>query len=591
MQKKIPDDTLDDILSRVDIVEIIAGCLPLKRSGRNFKACCPFHHEKTPSFMVSPDRQIYHCFGCGESGNAFKFLMRYERMDFPGAVKFLAKKAGVILPEIETSEYKPSGLSTQLYKVNELAADFYSGILNSNEGSKGRDYLIKRGIKQATAVELKIGFAPNKWDSLINYLRSKSVSLDSMEKAGLVINKESGGYYDRFRNRIVFAIFDAKGRILGFGGRVLDESLPKYLNSPETAIYSKGKNLYGFNLSKEHIRENDFVVMVEGYLDFLVPYQEGLKSIVASLGTALTIEQARLLRRYTHNVIMIYDSDTAGELATLRSLDIFIEEEMNVRIVSLPKGLDPDLFVRKLGVDALKEKISSAQSVLNYKLGVLKNRYNIKEIEGLTKVSNLMLETIVKLKNAITKSEYIRKLAQELNVKEEALLEEAKKIKSGKTLSEHRETTARKIYSVSPTEKLLMSLMLEENGLINRIKTYLVPADFQDERISRIVSIMFDLAEQGKKVEPQILMNHLGDDISELVCESVFLPQASSEGHKEKVLEDCIQRMKSERLKLERHRLHEQIKLAQNSGDSELLARLTEEFHCLIKKKESGQKI
>ena len=585
MPGRIPENILDDILARVDIVEIIAGCLPLKRAGRNFKACCPFHHEKTPSFMVSPDRQIYHCFGCGESGNAFKFLMRYERMDFPEAVETLARKVGVILPQDENHEHKVSGISTQLYKINELAANYYANNLNSPEGARAKDYLLKRGIRPDVSLELKLGFASDKWDGLINYLRAKTISLGLLEKAGLIINKEAGGYYDRFRNRMIFPIFDIKGRILGFGGRVLDNSLPKYLNSPETPVYTKGKNLYGFNLAKESIRENDFVAIVEGYLDFLIPYQEGAKNIVASLGTALTIEQARLLKRYTHNVVMIYDADTAGELATLRSLDIFIEEEMNVKIVSLPKGLDPDLFVRNHGVAAFKDKMANAQNMLDYKLGVLKSRYNVKEIDSLAKVSNLMLETIAKFKNAILKSEYIKKLAEELNIKEEALLEEIKKVKTEKGFSSPLPASARSAHSVNPTEKLLMSLMLEENSLINRIKDSLDPKDFQDERISRIVSIMFDLVGQGKEVAPQILMNHLGDDISELVCESVFLPPSPSEAHKEKVVEDCIQRMKNEKMKLERQKLHEQIKLAQSLGDDERLSRLTEEFHTLIKKK------
>ncbi len=585
MLGRIPENILDDILSRVDIVEIIAGALPLKRAGRNFKACCPFHHEKTASFMVSPDRQIYHCFGCGESGNAFKFLMRYERMDFPEAVETLAQKAGVILPKDESHDHKTGGISMHLYKINELAAHFYANHLNSSEGLKAKDYLIKRGIKQETISALKLGLAPDKWDGLINYLRSKSISLNLLEKAGLVISKDGGGYYDRFRNRIIFPIFDLRDRILGFGARVLDNSLPKYVNSPETPVYIKGKHLYGFNLAKDSIRDNDCVAIVEGYLDFLIPYQEGVKNIVASLGTALTIEQARLLKRYTHNAVMIYDADTAGEMATLRSLDIFIEEEMNVRIVTLPKGLDPDLFVRKYGIEAFKELIAKAKNILDYKLGVLKSRYNIKEIDDLAKVSSLMLETIAKFKNAVLKSEYLKKLAQELQIKEEALLEEAKKVKTAKVPLNQHSAGISKASSVNPTEKLLMSLMLEENSLINRIKEALSPEDFQDERISRVVSIMFDLVGAGKKVEPQILMNHLGDDISELVCESVFLPLAQSESHREKVVCDCIQRMKNESMKLERARLHEQIKLAQNSGNNERLEMLTQEFHSLIKTK------
>ncbi|MDD2679236.1 MAG: DNA primase [Candidatus Omnitrophica bacterium] len=588
MQGRIPENILDDILARVDIVEVISGFLPLKKAGRNFKACCPFHHEKTPSFMVSPDRQIYHCFGCGESGNAFKFLMRYERLDFPEAVEALASRAGVVLPRTENFPGQPSsGITTQLYKINELAASFYSANLNAPAGLKAKEYLLQRGIRQETISALKLGFAPDNWDSLINYLRSKGVSLGILEKAGLAIGKEGGGFYDRFRNRIIFPIFDIKGRVLGFGARVLDNSLPKYLNSPETAVYTKGKNLYGFNLAKDGIRENDFVAIVEGYLDFILPFQEGLKSVTASLGTALTVEQARFLKRYTHNVVMVYDADTAGELATLRSLDIFIEEEMNVRVVSLPAGLDPDLFVRKEGIAAFKEKIASAENLFDYKLKVLKSRYNAKEIEGRAKVSGLMLETIARFKNAILKSEYLKKLAQELNLKEEALLEEIRKVKTEKAYAYPQTKLERKTYHTNATEKLLMSLMLEENGLVSRIRESLDLEDFQDERISRIVSIMFNLVDQGKQVEPQILMNHLGDDISELVSESVFLTQnaPASEAHREKVVSDCIQRMKNERLKLERQRLHEQIKAAQHVGDEELLSRLTEEFHCLIKKK------
>jgi len=585
MPGKIPENILDDILSRVDIVEIIAGSLPLKRAGRNFRACCPFHHEKTPSFMVSPDRQIYHCFGCGESGNAYKFLMRYERLDFPEAVEVLARKTGVILPRDDKEEHKTSGISTQLYKINELAANFYAANLNSPDGLRAKDYLLKRGIKQEVISALKLGFASDKWDLLINYLRSKNISLGLMEKAGLIINKEGGGYYDRFRNRIIFPIFDIKDRVLGFGGRVLDNSLPKYLNSPETLVYTKGKNLYGFNLARDNIRDDDCVAIVEGYLDFIIPYQEGLKSIVATLGTALTTEQVRFLKRYTHNAVMVYDADSAGELATLRSLDIFIEEEMNVKIVSLPGGLDPDLFVRKHGERAFRERIVNAQSMLDYKLELLKRRYNTKEIDGIAKVSNLMLETIAKFKNAILKSEYVRKLAQELNVKEEALLEELKKVKQEKPFLNAHMAKPRKRIDINPTERLLMSLMLEESSLINRIREAIDVRDFQDERISRIVSIMFDLADQGKVVAPQILMNHLGEDISELVCESVFLPQGSSDAHREKVVNDCIQRMKQERMKSERLKLHEQIKSAQALGDSERLSRLTEEFHSLIKKK------
>ncbi|MBM3244155.1 MAG: DNA primase, partial [Candidatus Omnitrophica bacterium] len=249
----IPENILDDILSRIDIVELISSYIPLKRTGRNFKACCPFHHEKTPSFIVSSDKQIYNCFGCGESGNAFKFLMRYEHMDFPEAVEVLARKAGVSLPQKTNEDNKTQGVITQMYRINEITSQFYNANLNTKEGLKAKSYLASRGISAETINTLKIGFALDKWDSLISYLRAKGFDLGLIDKAGLIVSKDTGGYYDRFRNRIAFPIFDIKGRVFGFGCRVLDNSLPKYINSPETLVYTKGRNLYGLNLAKDAI--------------------------------------------------------------------------------------------------------------------------------------------------------------------------------------------------------------------------------------------------------------------------------------------------------------------------------------------------
>ncbi len=586
MAGRIPDNILEDILSRVDIVEVISGYIPLKRAGRNFRALCPFHHEKTPSFMVSPDRQIYHCFGCSESGNAFKFLMSYERLEFPEAVEILAKKAGVVLPQVSKMDPKTTSIITELYRINELAALFYANYLGSSQGTKSRDYLLKRRISPETIKLFKLGYAPEQWDALINYLRAKNTSLSLLEKAGLILSKEGGGYYDRFRNRIIFPIFDIKDRAIGFGARVLDDTLPKYVNSPETPVYTKGKNLYGLNLAKDSIRENDFVAVVEGYLDFIIPYQEGLKNIVASLGTALTLEQARLLKRYTRNVVMVYDADAAGELATLRTLDIFIEEEMNVKVVSLPAGFDPDSFVRKYAVASLRQKIKDARCLFDYKLGVLKTRYNPKEIEGKAKISSFMLETINKFKDAVLKSEYIKKLAEDLDIKEDALLRQAKNITAQKSYADFNAPVKKSSSNISPTEKLLIKLMLEEKELIQRVREDLEPADFQDERTSRIVSIMFELIAQGKNIEPAFLMNYLdAEDVSQVVCESVFLTEDSSAQHKERVVDDCIKRLRTERLRIKKQHLHDQIKTAQSLGDEEKLNRLMQEFHHLTKGK------
>lgn len=583
---RIPDNILDDILSRVDIVQLVSGYLPLKRAGRNFKTTCPFHHEKTASFMVSPDKQIYHCFGCGESGNAFGFLMRYERMEFIETVEALAKKAGVVLPAAKDPDYNKTSLITQLYRVNELAALFYQNNLKSPQGSSARNYLLERGLSAEAVNAAKIGFASDAWDGLLNYLRSKGAGLTLIEKAGLILPKRSGGYYDRFRGRVIFPIFDIKGRTLGFGGRVLDDNLPKYMNSPETQIYIKGRNLYGFNLSRDSIREKDLAVVVEGYLDFITPYQHGVQNIVASLGTALTPEQARLLKRYTNNVAIVYDADSAGETATLRSLDIFIEEEMEIRVVSLPKGADPDSFVRKEGGASFKEKIGRAKSLFDYKLGVLKSRYNPGEIEGKARISSAMLDTLRKFKSEVLRSEYVRRLAQDLDIREDALITELKKNSETKSYQRVEGVRPKEHPAMNPTEKLLIKLMLQEGHLVNRVKDNIGPEDFQDARSSRIASLIFDFAEQGKNIEARFLMNHLDkEDIAQIISERNFLADDLPVEHKQRLADDCVQRLKQEKAKSRQRNLCEEIKKAQSSGNEEELNKLLEQYNILIKKK------
>jgi DNA primase len=533
MASRIPENLLEDVLSRVDIVEIISGYIPMKKAGANFKANCPFHHEKTASFMVSPQRQIYHCFGCGESGNAFKFLMRHERMEFPEAVETLAKRCGINLPEQNTPELaRAASLSSQLYKVNALAVGFYENNLHIGGRTLFLSYLLGRGLKLATIKDFRLGLAPGSWDNLINFLRSKGVSLALMEQAGLVLPKDSGGYYDRFRDRIIFPVFDMRGREIGFGARVIDNSLPKYINSPETPIYTKGKNLFGFNLSKDFIRDADSVVIVEGYLDFMIPYQEGLKNIVASQGTALTVEQIKLIKRYTHNVVMVYDGDTAGEIATLRSLDLLIDEGINVKVVPLPKGLDPDALVRNQGINTLIDMVAKAASFFDYKLDVLKSRYDINDAPGKAQIASQMLFTINKFDNAILRGEYTKKLSEEMRIPEQNILEELGKLKPAvPTAALLPAATIRKPPQINPAEKLLIKFMLEEKELIEKIMQQLSLADFADARTAKIVSVMQDLVFQGKNITPSVLMNYFNeDDASQLVCETMFMPALDDQG-------------------------------------------------------------
>ncbi|MFA5005294.1 MAG: DNA primase [Candidatus Omnitrophota bacterium] len=584
MSGRIPDNILEDILSRTDIVEVISGYLPLKKAGRNFKANCPFHHEKTASFVVSPERQIYHCFGCGESGNVFKFLMRHERMEFPEAVEILAKKLGVIIPQNRNHPGASFDPISNYSKINELAVGFYEANLANAAAAGAREYLFNRQIKPQTIKEFRLGLASSGWDNLINFLRSKSINLGSIERSGLALAKENGGYYDRFRNRIIFPIFDVRSRALGFGARVMDKTLPKYINSPETPVYTKGRNLYGLNLSKDHIREQDCAVIVEGYLDFIIPYQEGIKNIVASCGTALALEQIRLLKRYTHNVIMIYDGDAAGELATLRNLDTLIEEGMNIRIVSLPQGYDPDLFVRKFGAAKLKNLIAEASNLFDYKFSILKSKHNINDAHAKSLIASEMLLTINKFQNAIIRSEYVRHLSEGLKVGEAYILEELKKLKPGQQRPASGQEKEKKKMDINPVEKLLIKFMLEENDLIHRIRLELEPSDFQDKRTSDIVSIIYELVTQGRPVSVNILMNYFNEeDATQLLCESVFLPDLTV-SERDKAVGDCIQRLKHQRLRSRREHLHTQIKHAQATGDEKALHNLVKEFQESIKK-------
>ncbi len=583
----IPEQIIDDIIGRIDIVELIAGYIPLKRAGRNFKALCPFHHEKTPSFMVSADKQIFHCFGCQESGNAISFLIKYERLEFREAVEQLAKKAGVVIPAAPSADSGAEALKTQLYAVMELAAQFYENYLRSPKGAAAREYLHQRGISEETAGLFRLGFAPDAWDELLSALRAKNVSLSVLEKAGLVLAKSNGGFYDRFRNRIIFTITDVKARPIGFGARVLDASLPKYLNSPETPVYAKGKLLFGMPAAKDAIRDSDAVIIVEGYLDCIVPHQYGVRNVVASSGTALTEDQVRLLKRYTTNVVMVYDPDDAGIMAMLRALDIFVEHEMHVKVVQLPTGHDPDMFVRAFGAEAFKNKIATASSLIDYKLAVLTAKYNAREIEGKAKIIAEVLPTVKKCKNAIVRSEYLKRIAVGVQVEERALMEELARIKVGAPLVAPTVRQAvNQAVTLHPTEKLLISLLLSETQLIDTVKDRLSPSDFSDERLNRVVTILFGLLEQGKRIDARAMLSECDDaEMRRLICESAFLAEATFE-EKERIVVDCVQRLKHKSLLTRRSNLLDQIRAAQEHRDEDGLRNLIREFDGLIRKRQ-----
>ena len=409
-------DIIEEIKSRCDIVDIISDYMHLEKSGSNYTGLCPFHSEKTGSFMVSKSKQIYKCFGCNAGGDVISFVMRWENVDFMEAVKILARKCGITLDRnISEEEKKKIQEINKFREIHTEAARFYFANLLRTK-NPGYEYLRKRGLSDKIIKKFGLGYSPNSWNSLMNYLLSKGYDKTDLVKCGLITHKtESNKYFDRFRNRVMFPIFNYNGKVIGFGGRVLDDSLPKYLNSPETLVFNKRMNLYGLNISKKGIKD-DTLILVEGYMDLISLYQNNIENVVATLGTALTIEQAKLIRRFAKNVIISYDSDQAGQNATLRAIDILLKADTKVKILNLKDCKDPDDFIKKYGFDGYKKAIEESDYYIKFKIDLLKNKYNLKndtQKMNFVEESTLMLK---KLKSPIEKDLYAKYLSDLTNI-------------------------------------------------------------------------------------------------------------------------------------------------------------------------------
>jgi len=584
---KIPEHILNEIQDRCDIVEVISSYMPLRPAGRNFKASCPFHHEKTPSFVVSPDKQIYHCFGCNSGGNVFNFVKEYEKIDFIDAVKMLAEKTGVKLPVYKRENGAGDSIISSIYSVNDIAANYYSNLLEtSNEAQVARSYIEKRGLEKTTLKKFRVGYADQSWNSFSDYLVKRGVKIDIALAAGLAQRGKDRSFYDLFRKRLTFPIFDVRGRVLGFGARVLDDSPPKYINSPETVVYKKSQHLYGLNFAKSAIREKAFAVIAEGYLDVITSHQYGLTNVIASLGTALTIEQIRSLRRYTHNVVMVYDADQAGEMATLRGLDLFLEEGMNVRVATLDTGHDPDSFIRKFGPRGFSETIKKSKSLFVYKLGILNERFDNRDPETMAEIVKEMLATISKVRNAVIKAGYIKELSQELSIKEDAIWDELKKTKKKRItqVSRIQAQDQKKKINISPAEKILVKLMLEDTSVVNTVKNDLQPFDFKNPDIRHLVDTLFSMDVTDNFVDAGKLMNYLEDKIESNVI-SFIVNEDIEIKDKDRNVADCIRTIKKGRRDERLKDIQNRLVTAQKNGYEDEARSLLEEFNEIIKRR------
>ena len=499
-------DQFEEIKSKIDIIQFVSEYLPLKKAGRNFKTLCPFHSEKTPSFIVSPERQIWKCFGCQKAGDIFRFLMEYERMEFGEALRFLAKKAGVVLKTYQPSENEAE--KEKLYQINHLAAEFYHYLLlNHQSGKAALDYILGRGITKDSLKLFKIGYSPNLWEGLQKYLvGKKGFSSEDLEKAGLIIkrageqeSKRVEGFYDRFRNRLMFSLTDHRGNICGFAGRLLDPEAKeaKYVNTPETLIYHKSDLLYPFHLTKEEVKNTNQVLVVEGELDAISSFQIGVKNVVAIKGSALTENQVKLLKRFTENLVLCLDTDIAGDLAARRGIEITDKEGLNIRVVELEKYKDPDEAAQK-DPKYYKEKLKEAIPFYDYLIDSAFKRLIGDTSEAKKKIGEELIPALAKIENEIVKDHYVRKLAEKLAVSEEAILGQIKKISSSGMIAK---PFVPKIKIARPRSELVEEYFLAlcfQGGLINNLSKEKSEDFIHFPAYRRILEILGDFLKERK---------------------------------------------------------------------------------------------
>ncbi|TES92861.1 MAG: DNA primase [Candidatus Cloacimonadota bacterium] len=424
----LSQEKIEEIREAADIIDIISEYIPIKKRGKNFTGLCPFHSEKKPSFTVSPIKQLYHCFGCGASGNIITFVMNYESLSFIEAIEILAKKFGIKLDR--KSAQGKDKIRQELLDVNDFAFEFFKKSLMQESGKMAITYLIKRGIDPATRGDFGIGYVPGGWDNLLKAAQKEGISKTILHSAGLLVKNEKGSFYDRFRNRIIFPFYNSIGKKIGFAGRTLEDEVPKYLNISETPLYKKRYTLYGLYQGKEEIRKTDKCLVVEGYMDLLTLYQAGFKNAVAISGTSLTDEQAKFIRKYTRNIYISFDADRSGKDATLRGISIFIKNGLVPFIITLIKGKDPDEIIRKEGREEFQRLIANAEHFVDFKMRFLLSKYDLKKTVEKTKVVKEIRRTLTQVKDLTERQMWLNKISKKLSVDESVLISGGKSAKN-----------------------------------------------------------------------------------------------------------------------------------------------------------------
>lgn len=564
--------TVDEIKSRCNIVDVVGRVVSLKKAGSSYKGRCPFHNEKTPSFVVSETKQIYTCFGCGATGDVISFVEQYYQLDFMQAVEKLADEYGIVIQK----GFRKSENKEEAYTINREAAKFFFRAFRQ-EACPGYHYMKERGMEPETLNKFGIGYADEKWDSLYQYLTNLGFKEEKLMELGL-ISHSKGKYYDKFRNRVMFPIINTSGKIIGFGGRIIGDGNPKYLNSQESSVFLKKNNLYGLNITRQEIHKEDRAILVEGYMDVISLYQSGVRNVSASLGTALTENQAKLLKRYTDNVILSYDADQAGINAALRGLDILHREGCRVKVLHVSDGKDPDEFVKKNGKDAFLRLADKALPFADYKLSLLRKEFDLDSTEGrvdfLKKAAAVLREL-----SPVEADIYIKKLAEETKISEGAIRLETNGNNSAKRASggysAGRKETDRPRETITALEKNIIKLILQSSGYYPKIVPYEQSA-FTTTCGQNIYKEIKELYEENEELDVRKLADALepsDEQALQGIMENVRL------AHKEEqIFDDCVRAIRRRELVRREQELIMQLSIADEENNTELVTALTQEL-------------
>lgn len=543
------DDTIEEIRLKNDIVDVISGYVKLQRKGSSYFGLCPFHNEKSPSFSVSPGKQMYYCFGCGAGGNVFTFVMEYENYSFPEAVKFLADRVGVDLPEQEYNEEmkKQQDLKSRILDLNKMAANYFYFQLRQESGKLAMEYLKGRELSDETIKGFGLGYANKYSDDLYLYLKKKGISDELLSQSGLMNVDEKHGMYDKFWNRVIFPIMDVNGRVIGFGGRVMGDGKPKYLNSPETKVFDKSRNLYGLNIARTSRKKN--LLVCEGYMDVISLHQAGFKNAVASLGTALTTQHASLLKRYTEEVVLTYDSDEAGMKAALRAIPILKAAGLSAKVLDMKPYKDPDEFIKALGAEAFQDRIDHAVNSFFFEIDVLQKSYHMDDPESKTEFYNQVAKRLLEFEQELERENYIEAIAARYHVGFENLRKlvnrmAMKNISAPEVKQRPKNRNTEKEDGMLKSQKLLLTWLIENPGLFAQIKPYVGPDDFTTELYYTVAAMLFEQYESGA-LNPAKIINHFTDPEQQRETAALFNTSIRVETKEEmnKALKETIARV------------------------------------------------